>query len=89
MKGLTMRLQIPRVMCTGKPEPHAWSKGDRSGVIYRVELSDGTGNIRVNCRDEAAYAAFAPFIMYQVDINLTQFQNGEIRVEAVNAQAVK
>lgn len=70
-----MRIQVPRVIVTGKPEPHAWSRGERSGVIYRVEVSDGSGNVRMNCASQAVYESMTPFQAFAVDLTIEQNQN--------------
>lgn len=70
-----MRIQIPRVIVTGKPDPHPWTRGERSGIIYRIEVSDGTGNIRMNCENQAVYESVTPFQAFALDCRIDQNQN--------------
>lgn len=68
-----MRLVAHRVMCTAKNEPREWAFEDgRSGVTYKVEISDGSGNIQIACLDEDIYNHFTPFAFHEVEISLEQ-----------------
>lgn len=65
-----MKLICEKCMCTGKPEPREWTMDDREGITYRVEISDGTGNVSLQCDGVEVYEVFEPFAMYEVEIEL-------------------
>ena len=46
-----MVVTSPKVMCTGKPEPRAWEFNGRSGVSYKVNISDGSSNLELPVKD--------------------------------------
>lgn len=74
-EGEIMRCNCPRVICTGKPEPNMWQMGERSGVSYKVEVSDGSGNVSMPCKDEVVYNAFVPFQTFSIDVEINQVAN--------------
>lgn len=63
---------VPNCMCTGKPEPRAWEMNGRSGVSYKVNLSDGTSALELAVADAETWNAFVPFRMYNVTLEITQ-----------------
>lgn len=67
-----MFVTVANAMCTGKNAPREWKMDDREGISYKVELSDGTGNIKMACADEDIYNKFEPFERFNVEIDLQQ-----------------
>lgn len=59
-------------MCTAKNPPREWEMDGREGVSYKVEISDGTGNVKLSCADEDIYNKFEPFAKFNVEIDLQQ-----------------
>lgn len=68
-----MILTANNVMCTAKNPPREWEFEDgRKGVTYKVELSDGSGNISIACLDEDIYNKFQPFKFHEIELSLEQ-----------------
>lgn len=68
-----MILWCDEVMCTAVVPPKAWRMDDgREGTTYRVELSDGTGNISLQCLDGDIHNKFIPFCKHNIKIQLEQ-----------------
>lgn len=67
-----MFVQVLNAMCTGKNPPRQWEMDGREGVSYKVEISDGNGNIKIACADEDVYNKFVPFERFNVEIDLQQ-----------------
>lgn len=68
-----MKLVANNVMCTAKNEPRQWEFEDgRKGTTYKVELSDGSGNISIACLDEDIYNKFVPFKFHEIELSLEQ-----------------
>lgn len=68
-----MILWCDDVMCTAVVPPKSWKLDDgREGTTYRVEISDGTGNISLQCLDEDIQKKFQPFCKHNVKIQLEQ-----------------
>ena len=65
-----MNLIANNLMCTGKPKPNHWEMDGRKGTTYKVELSDGTGNVALQCIDEDIYNKFEPFQIYDCNFEL-------------------
>lgn len=64
----------------------------RTGVTYRVDLSDGETNIQINCRNIEVYSKFRPFERFNVEFDLQQtLYDGRRGVKAmvVNCEAAK
>lgn len=70
-----MLVGTPPVMCTGKPEPKAWEFNGRSGVSYKVCLSDGSSNIELPIKDAELWNTFTPFKYYNCTIEISQVAN--------------
>lgn len=86
-----MQVSAQKVMCTGKPAPREWNMEGRSGVSYKVDLSDGYESISVPCKDAEVYGAFLPFQAYQVDFEVVSTVNNNrqgVRIRAINAVPV-
>lgn len=66
-----MQLGTSRAMVTGKPEPNEWEFEGRKGVTYRLEISDGSGNVTIRVTEEV-YNSVAPFQFYSFVITMTQ-----------------
>lgn len=68
-----MKLYCDKVMCTAVNEPRSWTLDNgREGVTYKVELSDGSSNIQLACKNIDVYQEFIPFDYYSVVIELAQ-----------------
>lgn len=67
-----MILNVNNVMCTAKVPPREWEMDGRSGVTYKVEISDGSGSMELQCSDEDIYNKFVPFERFDVEIDLRQ-----------------
>lgn len=63
---------LQNAMCTGVVPPNEWEIDGRTGVSYKVELSDGTGNVKLACKDEDTYNTFEAFERYNVELELVQ-----------------
>ena len=70
-----MIFSSPKVMCTGKPEPRAWEFNGRSGVSYKVCVSDGSSNLELPVKDAEIWNKFEPFKKFRVDIEISQVAN--------------
>ena len=70
-----MIVTSPKVMCTGKPEPRAWEFNGRSGVSYKVNISDGSSNLELPVKDAEIWNKFEPFKRYRVSIEVSQVAN--------------
>lgn len=66
---------FPKVMCTGHPEPKAWEFNGRSGVSYKVTISDGEGSLELPCASAEVWNVFKPFSYYAVQLETTQVAN--------------
>lgn len=68
-----MILQVSNVMCTAVIPPKPWKLDNgQEGVTYRVEISDGTGNLSLQCIDGDIHNKFVPFKRHNVTIQLEQ-----------------
>lgn len=86
-----MIVTAPKVMCTGRPEPKAWEFNGRSGMSYKVQISDGQSNLELPCATPEVYNLFSPFKTFQVNIEVSQVANDNrlaTRCRVVGAQAV-
>lgn len=70
-----MIVTSPKIMCTGKPEPRAWEFNGRSGVSYKVNVSDGSSNLELPVKDAEVWNLFEPFKRFRVDIEISQVAN--------------
>ena len=66
---------VPNCMCTGKPEPRAWEMNGRSGVSYKVNVSDGNSALELPVADAETWNLFVPFEMYEVSLQIDQIAN--------------
>lgn len=71
-KDEIMVVTSSKVMCTGKPEPRAWEFNGRSGVSYKVNISDGKSNLELPVIDAECWNKFEPFKRMRVDIEISQ-----------------
>lgn len=86
-----MIVSHPKIKCTGIPKPREWEYGSQKGISYKVELSDGSGNISLPCENGDVWAVFEPFKDYCVDIEISQVARENIlatRCRVVNAAKV-
>lgn len=65
-----MILYAQGLKCTAKHEPNHWKMDDREGVSYKVELSDGTANVPLQCNSEEVYNMIEPWTAYDVEFEL-------------------
>lgn len=84
-----MLVRSPKVMCTGKPEPRAWEYNGRSGVSYKVNLSDGSSNLELPVKDAEVWNMFDPFKKFIVDIEISQVANDNRIVTRCRVVGVK
>lgn len=68
-----MIVTAPEVFCTAVKVPNEYKIGDRSGVSYKVEISDGTGSVEMPVIDGDVWKVFEPMKKYAVDIELVPF----------------
>lgn len=61
-----------RVKCIAVPEPRAWEYNGRSGVAYKVHLSDGVDVLQFPVSDIDVYQKFMPFHDYEVTLEVSQ-----------------
>lgn len=80
-----MKLVGKNLMCTSIPEPREWKMDDgRSGVTYKVELSDGQNSVQINCASMDSYGKFRPFEKFNVEFDLQQtLYDGRRGVKAI------
>lgn len=87
-----MLVVTPVVMCVAKPDPRPWSRGNSSGITYRVGISDGQNVLNVKCANSDVYNKISAMRNYQVTLNITQnAQDNAIieRVTVVDCQEAK
>lgn len=84
-----MVLITKNAVCTAKPEPKAWSSGTRSGITYRVTISDGKGTLDLRCKDADVYSVFESFQSYQVAIDVVQAAQDDRIVERATIVGVE
>lgn len=78
-----MLVATQKVMCTAKPDPKPWSSGGRSGISYRVTLSDGKSALDLRCSNDEVYNKIEPFGYYQAVVNIVQAAQDDRIVERV------
>lgn len=86
-----MIVNHPKLKCTGVPKPREWDMNGQKGISYKVELSDGSGNISLPCADGDIWSCFEPFKDYSVEIEITQVARENIlatRCRVINAAKV-
>lgn len=86
-----MIINHPNLMCVGVKPPQEWSLDGRSGVTYKVQLSDGTEAIEIKCESGDVYGMFKAFQNYAVALSIVQTSNSGrlgIRASVVGAQPV-
>lgn len=84
-----MIINHPNLMCVGIKQPNEWNVDGRTGVTYKVQVSDGTETVEMRCASVDVWSQFKAFKPYAVSISLTQTSNGGrlgIRAEIVGAQ---
>lgn len=67
-----MIVTAPEVTCTAVKAPNEYTIGERKGVSYKVEISDGTGSIELPVIDGDVWKVFQPFGKYAIDIEVIQ-----------------
>lgn len=60
------------LMCTGVPDPREWTFRDRSGISYKVNLSDGQSNLELPVSEASVFSVFKPFERYNVTFEISQ-----------------
>lgn len=70
-----MLLGSPKVLCTARPDPKAWEFNGRSGVSYKVSVSDGTSNLELPVKDAETWNRFVPFGNYIITVEVSQVAN--------------
>lgn len=70
-----MRVKTPVVLVTGKPEPKAWEYNGRSGVSYKVSISDGSSNVELPVVDAEIWNKFKSLGNFIVTIEISQVAN--------------
>lgn len=65
--------EFEKVMCVGKPAPREWKLDDgRSGVTYKIKISDGADSLELPCVDADVWDAFVPLGWHRVELETTQ-----------------
>lgn len=78
-----MLAATPTLVCTAKPDPRPWTQGNRSGITYRVTLSDGKKSFDLRCANDNVYNKFIPFEKYDVTLDIQQAAEDSRLVERV------
>lgn len=66
-----MKAENIKVLCIGVSAPREWSYEDRSGVSYKVEVTDGNGSIELPVTEDA-YGNFESMQEYMIDLEIYQ-----------------
>lgn len=67
-----MLVGTPKVKCVARQDPKAWEFNGRSGVSYKVEISDGTTNVQLPVSSADVWNMFKPFEDYYCTIEISQ-----------------
>lgn len=60
------------VTCIAVPEPKAWEYNGRSGIAYKVSVSDGASLLQLPVSDVAIFNLFQPFHKYDLVLEVSQ-----------------
>lgn len=83
---------VPDVLCTAIAKPREWEMDGRSGISYKVDVSDGEDNITFACDGPDVHAAFEPFKHFQItlDTKQTNFDGRKgTKTQIIDAQPAK
>lgn len=70
-----MIMKTPKVMCIAKPEPKAWEFNGRSGISYKIGISDGTSNLELPVSSAEVWNKFESFGEYIALVEVSQVAN--------------